>query len=244
MTGLLRLAAPLLLVLLYGAAPARAERIDLTDYLVPKPAVGDYRIYAWSRDGVVHSEQRYDVAAVADLANGWRVEWSHNGELYHAEIVRPGAKVRRASVDDSPVPGCRIALDYEVRSCPLRLREGGARSFSRTSLDFGTFPLVRLESRRGRYRFHGLGELSSPYATYAAAAEISSDVRVFKAPVRRGNGFALEPAGPWRLDSVQSRRSWYVEGVGIVGLRENYGPGQPITEMWLREGLVQGLPYP
>jgi hypothetical protein len=256
--------SPLLLPLLVCMAmlplggSARAERIDLTAYLAPVPASGDYRTYATSRDGNLYQE-RYDVTAVEGRGSGWLVGWEREvtGGSY-GELVRPGARVRSATADDSTPPGCRSAVHYDLRTCDLRLRIGQKRPFRFGYLDsdytpgFPAFPFptrYHWAQFRGSYVAEGFEPIETPYASHASALKLVAVVREYRASVQR-DGWKVVSRGPLRFESVETRQSWYVEGVGIVALRVTPGvprdsaTSAPTLEMWLKEGLVEGLPYP
>jgi hypothetical protein len=228
-----------------GAGSVSAETVDLTSYLAPPPAPGDYRIYV-SSSSSGEIERRYDVRAVSPAGPGWRVDW----EGSYDEVVRPGRRIRRATRDDSPPPGCRSAVDHDLRTCDLSLRIGRKRAFRRGGLGFDSFPTVYLERVRGSYEAEGFGPLETPSASHASALKLTAVVRYFRANVTLGDRFEILRRGPLRLDFVETRQSWYVEGVGFVasqvtpGLPEDVGAAPWSIQMWLKEGLVQGLPYP
>ena len=247
------LARPLLLAAclaaLAGASPSRAERVDLTEYLAPRPIVGDYVVYAYGSGG----EERYEVTAVDDLGNGWRVLWERNpgGGTTYAEIVRPGIKIRRATREDETPPGCRRSLEYELRGCALSFPIGGARSFRVGYLDTDiNFPFLFFWTRMdGRYGLAGFEPLETPYAAHEDAARIVGVVRESRARVTLDR-FEVSSRGPLRLRGIETRQSWYVAGVGLVALRvtpgkpEESATSTPTQEMWLKEARVQGIPYP
>lgn len=230
------------MAMLAVAAPGSAERMDLTSYLAPAPAPGDYRRYV-QHSASAEYEQRYDVKAVSPAGPGWLVDWEGD----YDELVRPGARTRRATRDDSPPPGCRSAVDYGLRTCDLSLQIGRKRLFRRGGLGSDTFPIVYLSRVRGSYRADGFEPLETPYASHASALKLTAVVRYYRANVTLDR-WKIVDRGPLRLDFVETRESWYVEGVGIVAARVTPGlPGDgavPTQQMWLKEGLVQGLPYP
>jgi hypothetical protein len=234
---------------------ARAESVDLTAYLAPVPAPGDYRTYATSRDGHLY-EERYDVTVVGGRGSGWVVAWERDG-VTHGELVRPGTRVRRATADDSAPPGCRSAVHYDLRACDLRMRIGQKRPFRFGYLDSDFHPgfPVPFPPRyhwahfRGSYVAEGFEAIETPYASHASALKLTAVVREYRASVQR-DGWEIVSRGPLRFQSVETRQSWYVDGVGIVGLRvtpgrpEDSATSAPTLEMWLKGGVVQGDPYP
>jgi hypothetical protein len=224
------------------AAPGSAERIDLTAYLAPQPASGDYRTYVTQTQSGEFQE-RYDVKAISPAGPGWRVDWE--GE--YDELVRPGARIRRATSEDSPPPGCRSAVAYGLRNCVLRLKLGRQRAFQFGGVGFEDFPFAYVWRVRGSYTAEGFEPLETPYASHASALKLTAVVRHYRGRATVV-GFEVVDRGPLHLDFVETRESWYVEGVGIVAARVAPGlPGEaaaPTEEMWLMDGLVQGLPYP
>jgi hypothetical protein len=191
---------------------------------------------------------------VGDVGSDWLVEWAREdaGLSDYDELVRPGARVRRATPNDSPPPGCRQAIHHQLRSCDLRMRLGQKHPVR--FRDIGMDPPVSfswyLSKIRGSYRPDGFEPVETPYASHASALRLTAVLSESRARVRLGALFSIEWRGPMRPHSVETRQSWYVEGVGIVAIRVTPGtPEQtetytPIFEMWLRDGLVQGLPYP
>jgi hypothetical protein len=238
------------LALLAGSS-ARAERVDLTSYLAPRPQAGDYLVYATLLSDGYTFEQRYDVVSVTDVPGGWRVEWDRSGSR-SVELVRPGERIRREKRSDWPPPGCRYAIDYDLGSCRLRVSIGHTRSFRQAYLTSDVFlpPFFSWARRIARYWVDGLEPIETPYASHDSAASLTSYTREWHARVRLGDRFEIESRGPLRLAYAETSRSWYVEGVGLVALRVTDGrPSQspttpPKSETWLREGLVQGQPYP
>jgi hypothetical protein len=225
---------------------ARAERVDLTAYVAPRPQVGDYRVYSW-REGDSGSSWRDEVASVEDLSGGWRVVWERNGATAE-EVVRAGAR-SRGERRSSPSLGHQLAVDYELRSFDLELRAGAARRYRQTFLDFvgPILPLPAWVRHRGRYRFAGFEAIETPYAGHAAAARVDSEVKEWHGKVRLGEDFEVESRGPMRLAWVKTSESWFVEGVGLVGVRTRLWDsflGTITREVWLQEARIQGVPYP
>jgi hypothetical protein len=101
--------------------------------------------------------------------------------------------------------------------------------------------------RAGRYRFERFAPIETPYASHASAVHVTAVVKEWHASVQLDG---IESRGPLRLASVETRQSAYVEGVGLVWLRITDGrPADaatkpPTFEIWLKEALVQGQPYP
>lgn len=237
-----------LLVLLAARTSAGVEGVDLTAHLAPRPLVGDYRVYA-IRVGDTEYERRVDVVSVDGGDRGWRVVWSGDPGETAAEVVRAGAKSRTSG--DAPQLGCQYAIEPGARRCRLRLRPEKPRSFGRTYFDLSDLDHSFRVRRTGRYHFAGIEAIETPFASHAAAVRLVSSIRDRRARLSfLPGGRKIASLGPWRLFWVETTESWFVEGVGLVGLVRTVvdGEGQPATsrseEVWLEEGLVQGVPYP
>ena len=102
---------------------------------------------------------------------------------------------------------------------------------------------------RGSYAAEGFEPIETPYASHVSALKLTAVVREHRARIVLDR-FEIVDRGPLRFHAVETRQSWYVDGVGIVALRVTPGPpadsatSEPTLEMWLKDGLVQGLPYP
>lgn len=209
--------------------------------------MGDYRVYVTFADGT-EVERRVEVASVEELPGGWRVVWE-SGSLTTEELVRPGVKSRREREAPFGVDFQR-AVDRELRSFDLRMRVGAAHRFSAAFVDYSSFLFMDWVRRRGRYQLAGLEGVETPFASHATAARVDSLVKEWRAWQRFGEGFEVE-RGPSRLRWVRTSESWFAEGVGLVGVRsavrERSGGelGPPaLSEVWLKEARIQGVPYP
>jgi hypothetical protein len=237
------------LAILGVAAASQAVRVDLTRWVSPLPRVGDYRLYVWSEAGT-ELELRREVASVEEVPGAWRIVW-RSGSVTTEETVRPGVRSRTDEGAYADV-GYQLAIDRELRSCDLLVRLGSTRRFRAAFLATGGFvPFVYWTRRLGRYRLAGFEAIETPYAGHGTAARVEAIVKEWRTKPRLLEGFEDLAAGPRHLAWVRRSESWFVRDVGLVGARHSVrrvvsgrlGP-EEISELWLKEAVIRGVPYP
>lgn len=251
----LRAAASLAALLtLVSASPARAgERMNLTELLAPLPQVGDYKVFvedsgAWVREEVLAVEEAPGVKMIRK-----RYVDAEGDEALLTVYVEPGVEVYPGFLSRGPgeLPGFLAELAGPARSLSLSVNAKGATRVAQSWFDTFFALFITRFRLRGEQRVAEIGPLETPYASHAEAALVESRTHVRSLRFVFGRGFenAHYEATGW----MDTRRvsSWFVEGIGLVGetgLHRTYKRGAlrgaAAYEIWLREGVIRGVPYP
>jgi hypothetical protein len=238
----------LLLLPLLAAVPARGgEPVDLTEYLAPRPAVGDYKV--WKGSGIVGT-MREDVVAVDDVEDGgYRIERSYSDvgvEIARSEqLVTPGVDTTlRWLAGGRALEGAPLLGVGET--WPLSLRE---RKRARYKLfDSGPqFPIQYETITRGSHRFEGFDDWDESGALHPLAAILTTRSATRTRRSSLGSwGWTWSP----RVDLERSDRG-FVSGVGLIGATATYRiTSRGVVRKRIREDLelvsavVQGVAYP
>jgi hypothetical protein len=239
----------LLAACLLSASAAAADPVDLTDWLAPLPLAGDYKVFATSDGQTVREE----IVSVEAVAGGFRIEKRFvNGDgdaILVEESLTPGVGTSTTVLATDPVPFPHFvgALVGDERSYDLSTRIGKPQRFKKR---WYIWFIVNFTYRlHGAHRFHGFDSLETPYASHPSAARMDYVGRTTSTRLFFGRGFFDVRRTGWV--SVEKARTWFVEGIGLVGetnVTRDYYLGDPRersgSEVWLREGVIGGVPYP
>jgi hypothetical protein len=239
--------AMLLLAPLLVAAPVQAvDPVDLTEYLAPRPHVGDHKVWELRWVG----EVREKVIAVSDEGNGYRIVRQYTEGGVHAgtseELVTPGVETRLTWTNGERPEAASILGIGDTWS--LSLRPGRRDRFRAVHVPYFILPGCCYEEvTTGSHRFTGFADWPDSRGVHAAAAALTSRASTRSRHTLRGTfTWAWSP----RVDGDKTERA-FVAGVGLVGasaryrtLRSGVVTERLVEELELVEAIAQGVPYP
>ena len=237
----------LLLALLLVPGPVEAvDPVDLTEYLAPRPHVGDYKV--WDLRGV--GQVRENVIAVSDEGAGYRIEREYTERGVYAgtsaELVTPEVETRLTWTSGEQPEAASI---LGIRDTwPLSLKPGRRDRFHFVYIPSFILPFCCYEQvTRGSHRFTGFADWPDSRGVHADVALLTSRASWRSRHTLRGTfTWVWSP----RVDGDKTERA-FAPGVGLVGasaayrtVRSGVVTKRSAEELELVEAVAQGEPYP